>query len=165
MRAIIGVVLVAACGGGSGSVAAVTVESARPACEQMCQHWIDCGNTETLAACTDRCATSVEGWAREDGLDQIGDCISMLSCEVDDDGCAAMIPALDAHTEWQSQCEAKLGTCPDFTIQVCSIDAFPWYRLIVPQVMDEMTACLDAATCDARLSCVDAVHETYHIDL
>lgn len=150
-----------------GNTSAVTVETARPACEQLCQHQLDCGDTEPLATCADRCATSVEGWAREDGMEQLGDCISTLACDADDDQCAAMIPALSVHEQWASRCVEQLGACPDFSAQACSIDVdgFPWFRLIVPSIMNEMIACLDEATCDGRLICVEGVFERYHVDL
>jgi hypothetical protein len=176
MRSLAVMMVVLGCGGGGsgggGDVDPLTAEQAQPLCMDDCQRRFDCGGEPDVAACTSRCVDEVVGWVRADAAVDLFACVAALGCDGDDDRCILEVSLLDAHLEWQSRCLATMAECFPGTGELeqnCTIDAgaateAAFFRLVVPAIMTELTACFDGADCAARISCVDSVLEANGIN-
>ncbi len=167
--------MLAACGGGSGGgfgPGALTQAQAEEVCTTDCQHDIDCGSTEPLAACVTECATDDTGWARADAFQAVTNCIAQLACSADDDQCVVdnLIP-LPIHEEWESVCLSGLSECLEPNdLEIC--EATPsgtsdagLISLFAEPIVQEMIDCVAAPACQALLDCIEAVFTTHGINL
>jgi hypothetical protein len=167
------IILMAACGGGSGNGAGtgpVTAEQAQDLCETDCQHNIDCGSGQDLASCTTDCVEDSVGWARADAMETIIECNAALACDASDDQCLLEVQPLAIHEAWETACRRDLATClaePADAEGICEVSPVSedvgFVRFIAPAIVDEMIDCLGAADCTARQSCLSATFEAHNI--
>ncbi len=161
-----------ACGGGD-STGPVSMDTAQEGCAADCQHRIECGSTEPLAACTAECVASVTGVIREDVFNDVVDCTTQLACGASDDACEALCSPTSAHERYEAACRAVFGSCLDPTElnDLCSVTptgsgdagAFCYFA---PVIIDEFTACVPAgATCEAAITCFQNVATAHNIDI
>lgn len=164
--AMLAAALATACGGPDTS--AITAAEAEAPCEDLCVRDLECqGAGESLADCTAECVGELAGWVRQDGFEDFVACATELTCAMDSEMCLDEIEPLGIHREWEEQCRAQLGTCPDFDAEACDVDASGesgLFRLIAPEIMGEMVECLEAADCEARFVCLQNVFEANGID-
>ena len=133
-----------------------------------CQHDFDCGDETDVELCTTGCAGEIDGWVRLDAAELIFECFAALACDVSDDGCVLQVEPLAIHQEWEDGCRAVLApSCTDFDVEFCEVsgasDSALW-RVVAPEIMQEVIACLDAADCTSRFACIEGVITQYGID-
>jgi hypothetical protein len=166
----VGLVFLAACGGGDGtSTRAITTDEAEELCRLDCQHDADCGTEDDVELCVTGCAGEIDGWVRVDAAETIFECFAALACGEIDDGCVLEVEPLAIHQEWEDGCRSVLApSCPEFDVEMCevstSFDEAALWRVVAPEIMQEIIDCLDAADCTARLGCIEGVITQYGID-
>jgi hypothetical protein len=167
MRHSVLIALLVGCGGGDGGdpTRAITAEEARPLCEATCQHRIvDCGQLgDDLASCTAECVDESAGLFRRDAFEAFYECAAALPCEESDDPCLRFVEPLPIHLEWEAACRTNLAACNDFEPAFCDIasDETGVVRLLAPDIVSELIACLDGSGCEPQLDCLSAVFEAH----
>lgn len=172
-------VLVAACGGGSGgglSSAAISAEDAEVICTADCEHEAACGDTQGIALCTESCMDDMVGWARGDAVQEVFECRNALACDESDDACVLLVEPLAIHREWETTCRAQLPSCFTTTAELdafCQVDPptpgqtgdVGLWRIIAPEVMEDLIGCLVGTDCQTQDDCIAAQFEIHGINL
>jgi hypothetical protein len=145
-----------------------SAETAQSACERGCAYDVDCNGAD-LDECVAECVADAEGWIRQDALEAFQGCVAKLTCDDDPDDCGAYVKPLDVHRDFETKCNAQLAAC-DMPDQLdCAVDFDPEdadvgaVRFATPAIVQELSACLDAADCDTRTSCMLDVYQAYGI--
>jgi hypothetical protein len=150
------------------NVLSATAETAQSACESGCAWDVDCNGTD-LQECIDDCVADAEGWIRQDALEEFQGCVAKLTCDDNPDDCGAYVKPLDVHVAFSEKCTAQLAECEMPAELDCTVDFDPddydagAVRFATPEIVDELSACLDGADCDARTSCMLDVYATYNV--
>lgn len=159
-----------ACGGGDGNTGPLTEADATALCERGCTYDIMCGSEQTQADCVSDCVMELSGWVRADAYESLIECQEGVACDDNDgeDACFLMVEALPIHHEWEEGCKTQLAGCSDIDVTTdCDVDSerdSGLFRFIAPAIMEEFIDCLDAADCEARLTCIQTVAAKYNID-
>ena len=167
--------LLAACGGDSGGPGTGPVDPADAAdgCRRNCEHRIACGSMQVLEECTQSCVDDT-GSFRADAFEAIIDCTTALACGVSDDSCLTECVPTAAHERYEAQCRATFTPCgtAEEVDRLCETTPAPASGdagilcVIIPAIMDELTACMAPGTaCGAALDCIDGVVTAHGIDL
>lgn len=123
---------------------------------------------------TSSCVAEISGWVRGDAAEIIFECFAGLACGENDDACASLVEPLAIHEEWEGRCRTAMATCvetPDQLDGLCEVSPSPTsddigiFRFIAPPIMEEIIDCMDAADCNARITCVQTVLDAHNVDL
>jgi hypothetical protein len=149
----------------------ITPGEARDVCTKSCGYDVDCEDGD-LETCVDDCVVEVGTWARHDAIATIASCRDQLSCDDDSDTCLERVKPLAFHRRFQDACRAGLDGCADVDLDLdCAIEYSPdgddigYFRFMSEPVIDELTACFEAADCAARTACLDEVYLARGISL
>ncbi len=156
------VVLLAACGGG-GSAGPVDTATAEDGCQLICDHEAECGSTN--ATCLEDCVDEVVGVIREDAFEDITECLAALACTASDDDCLTACSPTSTHQRFEDRCREEVAACgegagdPDAceVTPVAGSDDSAQFCLLATPIIEDLIACFDEATCDAKGECLGAV--------
>jgi hypothetical protein len=156
----------------------VTAEDAQALCGAACEREVMCdpGGSQTVEACTADCAGDVTvGWYRGDAFEALAVCIANLACTMDESACFDRCRPLEAHERFESQCRRVFAPCGFEPLELdgmcetqlgasVATDA-GFFCLVIPSVMDELTACIpDGTACQAGIDCISGVLTRHNID-
>jgi hypothetical protein len=168
------VILFAACGGGPGT-GPVDQSTAETYCQEDCDHQASCDSTVDVTACVNDCVTEVVGVIREDVFADVTDCTTALACGAASDACFDDNCApTSAHEAYESRCREAFAACDLSTEEIdgacetspsTSASDVGYLCALTPEIMDELSACMDEADCQAILTCEQNVAEARGIDL
>lgn len=149
-------------------VGIATAQEAQSACERGCAWDVDCLGTD-LDECVADCVADAEGWIRQDALEAFQGCVAQMTCDDDPADCGAYVKPLDVHRGFETKCNEQLAMCDVPEDLDCSVDFDPEdtdagiVRFVTPEIVKELSACLDAADCDTRTSCMLDAYQAYGI--
>jgi hypothetical protein len=162
--------LAAGCGSDPGPEP-ITPAQAEDLCTQSCSFDVEC-DAKDLASCVTDCVTDVGTWARHDAIATIADCRDSLTCDDDTDACLERVKPLAYHRAFETRCREALVDCVGIIIETdCAVeynvesDDIGFFRFMSEPVIRDLTTCMDAADCDARLTCIDDVFVARNINL
>ncbi len=125
------IAVAAACGGSSSAPAGDPLpdDQAQALCQDVCDHFVDCGWTTDVATCVAECRAD-SGMFRGDGYRDWGDCLIAASCDDPNVGeacyveVAGSIDGRGVHDQYVTDCAAIQETCPDLVLPsgVCDLD-------------------------------------------
>jgi len=166
MRCVLALLLVAGCGDKRVDTGAVSDADAEVLCENGCSYDVDCLAAD-LDACIADCVDSAAGWVRHDALAAEQACIADLPCDQDPGVCGDRVKPLQIHRDFSAKCDMQLADCT--SLIDCTVDFNPddpsagELRFAAPNVIEELSACLDGADCTARTDCITGVFDAYGI--
>ncbi len=166
--------LLAACGGDSGSTDGITAGTAETYCERGCAYELECDPAgEPVEVCTADCLDDVVGVVREDVFIDITNCFTALSCDASDDACLQECTPTASHDAYEAACRSSLAMCDVGAADlegICEVSPDPsnddtgYFCVFAPAIMDELTACFDDGTCQEQSTCLQTVLEAHGID-
>jgi hypothetical protein len=147
-----------------------TIADTQSACEAGCSWDADC-NLADFDTCVEACIEDAAGWQRQDALQLENTCVSRLSCDDDPDDCGAYVEPLAEHLAFEAKCLATLSSCGLEDELDCSTSFDPddpdagLVRYMTPELVAELSACLDLADCDAAIECIDDTLDPFDLEL
>jgi len=124
-------------------------------CATYCIHDTDC-NGGSASECVDRCQCEAQFVYRADAAPDFFACLVGMSCSTTDpvgDCSDLVLSTIDPTAAAQDY----LVACSDRRARACGRLPCEGHQLYTDAVLDTLLPCLDQGTCDAVLSCIDAI--------